>query len=94
MEFLSQVLVFQSSQSENVSHLVKNKECTRKMCHFNNGPPPPQSTMVDADISHVIKWTRPSPSVFAYYMRSKPGQWEGLGTSLKIVTHVCYYRKR
>ena len=28
------------------------------------------------------KWTRPSPSVFAYCKRSKTGRWEGLGTRL------------
>ena len=43
---------------------------------------PPLSTYVDTDIINVIKWTRPSPSVFAYCKRSKTGRWEGLGTRL------------
>ena len=40
---------------------------------------PPQ---VDTVVIHMIKWTRPSPSVIAYCKRSKTGQWEGLGTRL------------
>ena len=31
---------------------------------------------------HMIKWTRPSPCVFAYYKWSKTRRWEGLGTRL------------
>ena len=42
------------------------------------------STEVDTDVIHVIKWTRPSPSVFAYCKRSKTGRWEGLGTRLGV----------
>ena len=30
------------------------------------------------NIIHMIKWTRPSPSVFIYCKWSKTGQWEGL----------------
>ena len=40
---------------------------------------------------HVIRWTRPSPSVFAYWKQSKIGRWEGLGTRLWCTyTHVQY----
>ena len=28
----------------------------------------------------MIKWTRPSPSIFAYRKQSKTGWWKGLGT--------------
>ena len=35
-------------------------------------------------VIHVIKWTRPSPSIFAYCKQSKTEQWEGLGTRLMI----------
>ena len=31
---------------------------------------------------HVVRFTRPSPSVFAYCKRSKTGAGEGLGTRL------------
>ena len=31
---------------------------------------------------HVVRFTRPSGSVFAYYKRSKTGAGEGLGTRL------------
>ena len=43
---------------------------------------PSWSTKVDTDVIHVIKWTRPSPSVFVYCKQSKTGRWEGLGTRL------------
>ena len=50
------------------------------VCFFNQWPLPASlSIQVDTDIIHVIKWTRPSLSVFAYW---KMGQWEGLGTRL------------
>ena len=35
------------------------------------------------DVSRAIKWTRPSPSVFAYCKQSKTGWWEGLGMRLR-----------
>ena len=34
-------------------------------------PTPPLSTEVDSDVIHMIKWTRPYPSAFAYCKRSK-----------------------
>ena len=37
---------------------------------------------------HVVRFTRPSPSVFAYCKRSKTGAGEGLGTRLSH-TPVC-----
>ena len=33
---------------------------------------------------HVVRFTRPSPSVFAYCKRSKTGAGEGLGTRLVL----------
>ena len=33
---------------------------------------------------HVVRFTRPSPSVFTYCKRSKTGAGEGLGTRLRI----------
>ena len=50
-------------------------------------PSRPLSTKVDTDVIHMIRWTRPSPSVFAYCKRSKTGWWEGLGMRLDI----CYF---
>ena len=35
---------------------------------------------------HVVRFTRPSPSVFAYCKRSKTGAGEGLGTRLELRT--------
>ena len=32
---------------------------------------------------HVVRFTRPSPSIFAYCKRSKTGAGEGLGTRLR-----------
>ena len=49
-------------------------------------PSPPLSTQVDTDVIHVIKWTLPSPSVFAYCKESKTGQWEGLRMRLNLPT--------
>ena len=34
--------------------------------------------LVDTDVIHVIKYTRPSPSSFVYCKQSKTGWWEGL----------------
>ena len=34
--------------------------------------------------SHVRRFPRPSPSVFAYWKRSKAGDVEGLGTRLRF----------
>ena len=39
-------------------------------------------------VIHVIKWTRPPPSVFAYCKRFKTGRWESLGTRLEIPTYA------
>ena len=37
------------------------------MNSFDGDPSPPlSSTLVDTDVIHVINYTRPSPSVFAY----------------------------
>ena len=55
------------------------------MRSFDGGPLPPSVYLhvgIDTDVIHVIKWTRPSPSIFAYCKRSKTGRWEGLGTRL------------
>ena len=35
---------------------------------------------------HVVRFTRPSPSVFVYCKRSKTGAREGLGTRLFFLT--------
>ena len=40
-------------------------------------PSPPLFTKVDTDVIHVIKWTRPSPSVFAYCKLSKLDDRDG-----------------
>ena len=46
-------------------------------------PSPPLSTYTSRqNVIHMIKWTRPSASVFASCKRSKTGRWEGLGTRL------------
>ena len=47
-----------------------------------NGGLLPLSTYEGTNIIHMIKWTRPSPSVFVYCKWSRTGQWEGLGTRL------------
>jgi len=38
---------------------------------------------------HVMKFPRPSPSVFAYCKRSKTGGVEGLGTRLNVA-QLCF----
>ena len=42
------------------------------------------SVYVDTDVIHMIKYTRSSPSVFAYCKWSKTGRWEALGTKLTL----------
>ena len=42
---------------------------------FDGGLLPRLSTKVDTDDVHMIKWTRPLPSVFVYCGRSKTGWW-------------------
>ena len=43
---------------------------------------------------HVVRFTRPSGSVFAYCKRSKTGAGEGLGTRLVCAAlHVAMYRR-
>ena len=41
---------------------------------------------------HVMKFHRPSPSVFAYYKRSKTGGVEGLETRLALYPTTCFER--
>ena len=50
-------------------------------------------TTCDASAAdHVVRFTRPSPSVFAYCKRSKTGAGEGLGTRLHhTINHVNVY---
>ena len=38
---------------------------------------------------HMVRFTRPFPSVFAYCKRSKTGAGEGLGTRLKMSVIGC-----
>ena len=53
-------------EAKNIPLLFENKEHVREIPSLDGDPPP-----LDTDVNHVIKWTRPSPSVFAYYNRSK-----------------------
>ena len=43
---------------------------------------PPSVYLGRHNVVRVIKWTRPSPSIFACCKRSKTGRWEGLGVRL------------
>ena len=58
---------------------------------FRWGTPPPLYLLGRQNIIHVMKWTRPSPSIFTYCKRSKTGRWEGLETRLKghHNSHMC-----
>ena len=74
--------------AKNVPLLVQNEERVHEMHSFDGGsPPPPLSTQADTDIIHVIKWTRPLPSVFAYCQQSKTGRCWERGYIL-LCTHV------
>ena len=66
-------------EAKNVPLLFQSKERVHKMHSFNRGSLPPS---VYLGRQNVIKWTRPSPSIFAYCKQSKTGRWEGLGTRL------------
>ena len=56
--------------------------------NYKQGPLHHSVYLVDTDISYIIKWTRPAPSVFAYCKQSNTGWWEDLGARLdrNIVT--------
>ena len=56
-------------------------------------PPPALCTSVDTDVIHMMKWTSPSPSIFAYCKGSKTGWWEGPERRLrvKIWLYMCMY---
>ena len=42
-------------------------------------------------MDHVVRFTRPFPSAFAYRKRSKTGAGKDLGTRLANGTSQCYY---
>ena len=56
-------------EATNILLLVQNEECVHKMRCFNREPLLPSVDLGGHNVIHVIKWTRPSLSVFAY--RSK-----------------------
>ena len=64
--------VSNACKAKNVLLLVQNEECVHKKSSFDWGPP--LSTQVDTDVIHMIKWTRPSPFVFAYCKWSNTGR--------------------
>ena len=66
-------------KAKNVLLLVQNEECVCGMRSFDWGTHPPLSTKVDTDIIHMIKWIRPSSSIFVI---KKTGWLEGLGMRL------------
>ena len=47
----------------------------------------PRTCDVMCASDHVVRFTRPSPSIFAYGKRSKTAAGEGLGTRLAIVSN-------
>ena len=60
---------------KNIPLLVQNEERVCKKLHsFNQGPTPLSVYLGRQNVIHMIKWTRPSPSVSAYCKRSKTGQ--------------------
>ena len=70
------------------------------MSYNDRSPPPVCLPSRLPDVTHVTLSPRPSPSVFAYSMRSKTGSGNGLGTRLTddCVTHKLVsfpdYRRR
>ena len=57
-------------EAKNVPLLFQNKECVWKMCSFDRGH-------CLHDVIHVIKWTKPPSSIFAYckqWMVGRPGK--------------------
>ena len=54
------------SNVHKVKNVVQNEECVREMRSFDQGPLPSSlSTKVDTHVIDMIKWTRPSPSIYA-----------------------------
>ena len=55
---------------KNALLLVQNEECMREMHPLDWGPLPSSVNLgILHDVIQVIKWTTPSPSIFAYYKR-------------------------
>ena len=57
---------------QNSGTLDGNYQIGFKLVFFNQGPSP-SAYLGRHNITHVIKWTRPFPSVFAYCNRLKTG---------------------
>ena len=72
--------VFHFANVQNSSIWGRNYKIRPHAHSFDGGP---LYTQEDTDIIHLIKWTKPSPSVFAYCKWSKTGRWEGLGMRLR-----------
>ena len=72
---------------------AKQKMCrscfkTIKACAKSDQGPLPSSVYLDRqNVIHMIKWTRPSPSILACCKQPKTGRWEGLGTRLNSGLH-------
>ena len=56
-------------------HLGQKLQDKAQACFFDQEPLPPSVYLGRQNVIHVIKWTRPSPSVFTYCKRSKTGRW-------------------
>ena len=52
--------------AKNFPLLIQNEECVCKMHSLDGGPLPPSVYLGRQNIIHVIKWTRPSSSIFTY----------------------------
>ena len=53
-------------EAKNIPLLFQNEEHMCEVRSFDQGPLPPSVYLGRQNIIHVIKWTKPSPSVFAY----------------------------
>ena len=62
--FISSTGVLNVCKVKSVPLLVQNEE---RLWVMHPPTPPPSAYQVDTDIIHVIKWTRPSPFIFAYW---------------------------
>ena len=73
---------FFTLQTSKLQHLGQKLQNKVWSLFFWSGTPPPSVYLGRQNVIHVIQWTKPSRSIFAYCKWSKTGQREGL-------VHIC-----
>ena len=83
LKFVPQALEFWMFRKRKISCSWFETKNSCMKCVLSVGDPP--TFCLHTNVIHMIKWMRPSPSIFAYYKLSKTGLWKGLGTRLRLI---------